>query len=104
MNYPILTEIPTTRQMIDVFGGYNHNIRINDGEFYDMQNLTSSHYPVLSPRDKRGTYISVSNPLGMIAKDSLCYVDGNSFYINQYKIDGLILDENTPQTLVSLCA
>ena len=104
MYYPTLSELPTTRQMVDVFGGYNHNLRINDGEFYDMQNLTSSYYPVLSPRSKRGTYISVSNPLGMIAKDSLCYVDGDSFYINQYKIDGLTLDENTPKTLVSMGA
>ena len=104
MNYPTLTEIQSTRQMVDVFGGYNHNLRINDGEFYDMKNLTSSYYPVLSPRAKRGTYISVSNPLGMIAKDSLCYVDGDSFYINQYKINGLILDESTPKTLVSMGA
>ena len=104
MNYPTLAELVTTRQMVDTFGGYNHNLRINDGEFYDMQNLTSSYYPVLSPRAKRGTYISVSNPLGMIAKDSLCYVDGDSFYIDQYKIEGIILDENTPKTLVSMGA
>lgn len=104
MNYPTLTEIPTTRQTIDVFGGYNHNLRITDGEFYDMENLTSSHYPVLSPRSKRGTYISVSNPLGMIAKDSLCYVDGRNFYINEYKVDKLDLDPNTPKTLVSMGA
>lgn len=104
MKYPTLTEIPSTRQMVDVFSGYNHNLRINDGEFYDMKNLTSSHYPVLSPRPKRGTYASVSNPLGMIAKDALCHVDGDSFYINQYKIEGLILDENTAKTLVSMGA
>ena len=104
MKYPTLTEIPSTRQMIDVFGGYNHNLRINDGEFYDMQNLTSSHYPVLSPRSKRGTYASVTNPLGMIAKDSLCYVDGGTFYINKYPIDGLMLDEDTPKTLISMGA
>lgn len=104
MNYPILSEIATTRQLTDVFAGYNHNLRINDGEFYDMQNLTSSYYPVLSPRPKRGTYISIENPLGMIAKDALCYVDGGNFYINQYKIEGLDLDENTPKTLVSMGA
>lgn len=104
MNYPTLTELVTTRQMVDTFGGYNHNLRINDGEFYDMKNLTSSYYPVLSPRSKRGTYISVANPLGMIAKDSICYVDGDSFYINQYKIDGLSLDPETPKTLVSMGA
>lgn len=103
MKYPTLTEIPSTRHMMDVFGGYNHNLRINDGEFYDMKNLTSSHYPVLSPRSKRGTYASVSNPLGMIAKDALCYVDDGTFYINQYPIDGLVLN-NDPKTLVSMGA
>ena len=56
MKYSTLTEIPSSRSMIDVFGGYNHNIRISDAEFYDMKNLTSSHYPVLSSRDKRGIY------------------------------------------------
>lgn len=104
MNYPILTEIPTSRSIVETFGGYNHNLRISEGEFYDMKNLTSAHYPVLSPRGKRGTYVSITNPLGMIAKDTLCYVDGDSFYINQYKINGLILDENTPKTLVSMGA
>ena len=56
MRLPILDELPTTREMIDVFGGYNHNLRIGEGEFYDMKNLTSSDYPVLSPRPQRGVY------------------------------------------------
>ena len=102
MKFPYLTEIQSSRQMIDVFGGYNHNLRINDGEFYDMKNLTSSHYPALSPRGKRGTYISVENPLGMIAKDALCWVDGSYFVINGNRIDlGLSTD---PKQLVSMGA
>ena len=104
MKLPALMEIQSSRIPVDVFGGYNHNLRINDGEFYNMENLTSSHYPALSPRGKRGTYISVSNPLGMIAKDALCYVDGDSFYINEYKIEGLTLVGNAPKTLVSMGA
>jgi hypothetical protein len=75
MKLPMLNEIATSRSLVDVFKGYNHNFRIGDGEFYDMKNLTSTHYPVLSPRSKRGTYVTASNPQGMIAKDSLCYVD-----------------------------
>ena len=106
MKYPMLTEIQSSRTMIDVFGGYNHNLRINDGEFYDMKNLTSSHYPALSPRDKRGTYISVENPLGMVAKDALCYVDGSYFVINEDRIDlGLSTEEEyCPKQLVSMGA
>ena len=52
--------------MVDVFKGYNHNLRIGDGEFFDMKNMTSDHYPVLSPRGKRGLYASPNNPTGLI--------------------------------------
>ena len=105
-----LNELPTSRDMIDVFGGYNHNLRISEGEFYDMTNLTSADYPVLSPRPKRGVYVpgneasSPTNPLGMIAKDALCYVaDHNgvpTFHINGYPIE-LELN-NEPKTLISM--
>jgi hypothetical protein len=74
MKYPKLTEIPTTREMIDVFKGYNHNLRIGSGEFYDMKNLTSDHYPVLSPRPQRSTERSGINAQGMLSKDSFWYV------------------------------
>ena len=73
MQLPTLSELATSRSVIDAFGGYNHNLRIGDGEFYDMKNLTSTYYPILSPRGQRGTYASPTNPQGLIAKDSLCY-------------------------------
>lgn len=92
MKLPELSELNTSREMIDAFGGYNHNLRIGDGEFYDMKNLTSDDYPVLSPRHRRGVYESPTKPLGLIAKDALCYVDGNSLYINKEKIEGLELN------------
>ena len=87
MKYPTLTELATSREMIDVFGGYNHNLRIGVGEFYDMTNLTSADYPVLSPRPKRGVYSLQGTtmpvkPKGLISKDALCYVDGSILYIN----------------------
>ena len=110
MKYSTLTEIPSSRSMIDVFGGYNHNIRISDAEFYDMKNLTSSHYPVLSPRDKRGIYEYPSSetpvthsPNGLIAKDALCYVDGTTLYINNVAVPGLTLTD-TPKQLISMGA
>ena len=113
MKYPTLQELNTSRQMIDVFGGYNHNLRIGEGEFYDMENLTSADYPVLSPRPKRGTYAELSDPpvgktmpgYGMIAKDALCYVDGQNFYINKEKVDGLRLDNTKAEkSLISMGA
>ena len=99
-----LNELPTSREMIDVFGGYNHNLRIREGEFYDMTNLTSADYPVLSPRRKRGIYDTPNKPQGMVAKDALCYVDGSDFIINEYRVDmGLTIDE-APKTLISMGA
>ena len=84
-----LNAIPSSREMIDVFRGYNHNLRIGEGEFYDMKNLTSADYPVLSPRPKRGIFefpTLTANPQGMIEKDALCYVNNGNFYINKYRM------------------
>ena len=104
-----LNVIPTSRETIDIFGGYNHNLRIGDGEFYDMENLTSSYYPVLAPRGKRGTYQYPEGsgddhkPNGLISKDALCYVDGTKLFINNKEIIGLDLTDS-PKQLVSMGA
>ena len=90
--------------MQEEFLGYNHNLRIGGGEFYDMKNLTSSYYPVLSPRGKRGVYAEPSSPQGMISKDNLCYVDGRKLYINKEEVVGLELTSATPKQLISMGA
>lgn len=106
MRYPILEELPVSRSMTEEFLGYNHNLRIGGGEFYDMKNLTSSHYPVLSPRGKRGVYAEPTSPQGMIAKDALCYVDGSDFVINGYHIDMRlsVVPTDCPKRLISMGA
>ena len=102
--YPRLNELPTTRETTDVFRGYNHNMRIGDGEFYDMKNISSANFPVLSPRPQRGVYATPTRPQGLIAKDTLCYVDGSDFVIDEYRVPmGLSIDE-TPKTLISMGA
>ena len=88
--------------MVDTFKGYNHNLRIGDGEFFDMKNMTSDHYPVLSPRGKRGVYASPNNPKALIAKDALCYVNGSNFVINEKEIPMGLNDE--PKQLISMGA
>ena len=107
MQYPYLSAIQTGRQVVDEFKGYNHNLRIGDGEFFDMKNMTSDHYPVLSPRGKRSVYTDGGQYHGMIAKDHLCYVDGVQFFINHKPVDGLWLNDDTdymPKQLVSMGA
>ena len=115
MKYPVLSKLSTTRDMIEVFRGYNHNLRIGDGEFYEMKNLTSDDYPILSPRSQRGVHVSTGSPCAMIAKDALCYVDivaennayGAELHINgnENAFEGLKLSslkEDLPKTLVSM--
>lgn len=105
MFLPLVNEIKTKRDMIDVFGGYNHNLRINNGEFFDMKNLTSSYYPTIAPRGRRGVYhtaTSENGVQGIIAKDTLCWVDGRDFYINDYKIEMQLTD--SPKTLTAMGA
>jgi hypothetical protein len=121
MEYPILNATDTSRDFIEVFGGYNHNLRIGEGEFYDMNNLSSSLYPVLAPRKKRGTLMTpATKPVGMIWKDAFCYCSqvGTNlhFWMNDKEYDlGMILrttdskgkviiDENTQRTMISMGA
>ena len=106
MQYPKLKELKTGRQMVDAFRGYNHNLRISDGEFFDMKNLTSDYYPLLAPRRQRGVYASPEAPGGMIAKDNLCYVDGTKFIVDGYPVDmGLSDDADAvPKQLISMGA
>lgn len=106
MKYPTLSELPTSRQMVETFGGYNHNLRISDGEFFDMKNMTSTHYPVLSPRGQRGVYAEPESPQGMISKDTLCYVDGADFVMDEYRVEmGLsTAEEDCPKKLISMGA
>ncbi len=102
MKFPKLRVLEASRQMVDTFKGYNHNLRIGDGEFFDMKNMTSDHYPILSPRGKRGVYSSPDSPNGLIAKDALCYVDGTEFVINEYRVEMGLNDE--PKQLISMGA
>lgn len=107
MKYPKLKTLPTTRDIIDVFKGYNHNLRIGSGEFYDMTNLSSDNYPVLSPRKKRGIYRSGDEsffPQGLLSHNALCYVDGSKFVIGNNIVEMDLDDRKYPKTLISMGA
>ena len=55
MAYPTLSQRASTRIVTDVFAGYNNNLKIADGEFYETKNLTTKYYPLLANRPKRGS-------------------------------------------------
>lgn len=105
MRYPRIDYITQSREFIDAFRGYNHNLRISDGEFYDMSNLTSDYFPLLSPREPRGVYVtpeSSSGCNGIIAKDDFCYVDGASIFVGETEIDLAL--EDSYKSLISMGA
>lgn len=106
MKYPTLPTPSTSREMLDIFKGYNHNLLIGDGEFFDMKNMTSDYYPLISPRGKRGVYAAPTSAQGLIAKDNLCYVDGSDFVINGYPVNmGLsTAEDDCPKQLISMGA
>lgn len=105
---PDLIEGNQTRAIVDVFGGYNHNLKISEGEWYEESNLTSAHYPMFSQRRPRALYASADGVVqGIIAKDALAWVDGKRLFYNGKPVDGVTLSEDpehNPKQLVSMGA
>lgn len=58
MLFPQLNEVATQRMYCEEFMGYNHNLRIQDGQFYDMKNLSSDAYPLLTTRKNAAVLFS----------------------------------------------
>lgn len=83
--YPKLNTRGTSRVVVDNFRGYNHNLRIRDGEFFETKNLTTQFYPMLANRKKRGRLSrSFTKLQAIIAKDALYWVDNGTLYANGY--------------------
>lgn len=80
MQYPYLEEVTRYREMTSTFGGYNHQLSCQEGQFYDMKNMTSKYYPILSPRQNRGIVRQFTNPQGMLEKDYPMWIDDGVLY------------------------
>ena len=106
MLFPKLNEVAQYRDMTTVFGGYNHQISCQDGQFYDMKNMTSQYYPVLSPRQNRGIVKKLVYPQSILDKEDLMWIDENKLYINgtETTLDGVTLTDATPKTMAKMGA
>ena len=82
MLYPKLRKKAVRRQTVSAFGGYEHRLRTSEGAFYDTRNLSTERYPLLSVRKRRGEYLALTAPQGIIEKDALAYIDGGTLYYN----------------------
>lgn len=90
--YYSMTDTDASRNMLTQFLGYNHSLRTNDGEWYDMRNLTSKYYPVFSPRPPRGALFATEKLQGCAGKDKLAYVSDNRLYYGEKEILNLVAD------------
>lgn len=106
MKYPTLPTQASGRETVEYFKGYNHNLRITSGEAFDMWNMTSDYFPVMSPRSERGVYATPASPQGILAKDNLCYVDGTCMVIGTERVEmGLSTKaSDCPKQLISMGA
>lgn len=93
--YPTIQETARSQQVTDTFGGYNHNLKIPEGEFYEMENLCGDDYPLLATRKQRNTLqVSAENLQAMVSKgDELYYIAGYDsttktcgFYVGDEKV------------------
>lgn len=108
MKLPFMNDVPKSTQTVSEFGGYNHNPRIPDGDWWDMENMTADHYPLLSPRKPMtvdGT-LNGSDILGIVSNNGLCVVrsgtDNATFYLpNGSAVEKLVLT-NTKKEMVSM--
>lgn len=96
MQIPIINASPNKKTNTSVFYGLNRTDRGNEGEFLDMVNMSSSHFPCLSPREKREEAFERSDIRAVIAPkyedaedkiSSFTGVAGCNFYYRDEKID-----------------
>ena len=92
--------------MTTMFGGYNHQISCDEGQFFDMKNMSSKYFPVLSPRQNRSIVKKLSNPQGILDKEDLWWIDDKVLYKNGEAItlEGVTLTDEKPKTLAKMGA
>lgn len=119
---PMLSGTPSQKILTDTFAGYNHNLKIGNGEFYDTENLSTALYPLLANRRKRGIMTGVGGHefhglRAIIKKQGLYWVETETvngedygvLYANGFKVmedlaDPLRLQTEKETQLVSMGA
>lgn len=110
---PQIPEVQKQELMTTTFRGYNHNEIIQDGELYDMQNLSVDKYPTLSARKKRGITCwdeSGEEPVpltGIYGRDKLVHIRGTDVYYGDELVVGISVSTDAgmlPKKMVSMGA
>lgn len=103
IHLPQLTQISTTSEYIEVWGGYDHNSRAQGNTFYEMQNMGCEDYPLLGTRKNRATVRTLTKGNGLFAHNALGWADGTELWYNGSLVEGLEL-EDSPKRFVNMGA
>lgn len=80
MILPKLSQTSRVLQQTQTFLGYNHNMRIGGGEWYEEENLSTREYPLFAPRAPRGLVMELTEPGGLFAKQMGAWIENNVLY------------------------
>jgi hypothetical protein len=80
MKLPDLNSISRNADYSIEFKGLNHNMYVGENQFYWMENLCATNYPVMTPRAARAAVRTISGAQGIYARGKLCWCAGNKFY------------------------
>ena len=88
MLFPKLRALRTKQETVSAFRGYDRNVRIKEGAFRDMRNLTGDHYPVMAVRGQRRMVIDMAKADGEItgivntSRKGLLHTQGGKIYLH----------------------
>lgn len=80
MRLPMLEDVRAQRTGVSSFGGYNHTPGVKENQFFDMVNMSSDEFPLLSPRKPYVHVRNVGYPEALYAHNKLCWIADNGFY------------------------
>ena len=102
MFFPKLKPYKLSENTISTFGGIDKNAVGIENIFFDTQNTTSAHFPLISTREKRMTLSTLNGiPSALHTTNGITFVLGSSLYYNNVlQFSGL--DTNSKKQIVSM--
>lgn len=114
MRQPYRGNVTRYGYTLQEFGGINNLVRINENEFSDMENMSSSQYPLLSVREKRMLLRKEeegAEVVGFLCKEAVVKIirfNGEcKLYINENEISDFYLsadDNKCPKNIIGMGA
>lgn len=95
MNLPELGSVAKGLDARIDFRGLNHNMFVGENEFYWMENLCSTNYPVMTPRAARGLIEEIPDAQGLYARGKLIWAAEGRLYYGGEDVGEVALGEKT---------